>query len=110
MADEISDISSVSALLKDARERIKESELRSKESLDRTEERLQTRIDELERQHHTLNLDLSKWTPLLTQLQKSDENKRNMTVLLIVSFITNIATIIMSIFIWFIKSGGGLIK
>lgn len=105
MPDDFSDIGSVRALLSDARERIKESENRSKEALQKVDERINDRLEEFERMMVSLNVDLSKWTPLLTNLQKSDENKRNLSILLTVSFITNIATIIFGIFLWFAKSG-----
>jgi hypothetical protein len=103
--DEFTDIGSMRALLADARERIKEAEDRGKDSLDRVEERIHGKIEEFERQLISINLELSKWIPLLTNLQKADENKRNLTLLLVVSFITNVATIVMSVFIWFVKSG-----
>jgi hypothetical protein len=106
MRDEFSDIGSVRALLTDARERIKESEDRSKDTIDRLDGRVTDRLDEHERQMIALNLDLSKWTPLLTNLQKADENKKTLVILLITSFITNLATVIISIFIWFAKRGG----
>jgi GAF domain-containing protein len=105
MREEFSDIGSVKALLADARERIKESEDRSKEAMDRVEQRLNDRLDEQERLMSSLNLDLTKWVPFLTNLQKADENKKTLTILLITSFITNLATIIISIFVWFVKSG-----
>jgi hypothetical protein len=105
MPDDFSDIGSVKALLSDARERIKESEERSKDAITRAEDRLNDRLDEQERMMGTLNLDLNKWTPLLTNLQKADENKKNLTILLVASFITNLATIIIGIFMWFAKSG-----
>lgn len=106
MDTEFSDIGSVKALLADARERIKESEERSKDALDRVDERSKIRMDEHERLMTSLNLDLNKWTPLLTNLQKADENKKTLVILLVSSFITNLATILVSIFIWFAKSGG----
>lgn len=105
MSDELSDIGSVKSLLSDARERIKESEDRSRDAIDRSEERTTKRLDEHERLMTSLNLDLQKWIPLLTQLQKADENKKTLIILLITSFITNLATIIVSIFIYFAKSG-----
>ena len=105
MPDEFSDIGSVKALLTDARERIKESEDRSKESIDRLDVRLSGRLEELDHQLVALNLDLSKWTPLLTNLQKADENKKALVITLVASFITNVATIIIGIFMWFAKSG-----
>jgi len=105
MSDEFSDIGSVKALLTDARERIKESEDRSKDAIDRLDKRLVVRLDEQEDHISALILDLNKWTPLLTNLQKADENKKTLTILVVASFITNIATVIVSIFIWFLKSG-----
>jgi len=104
MSDEFSDIGSVKALLTDARERIK-SEDRSKDAIDRLDKRLVVRLDEQEDHISALILDLNKWTPLLTNLQKADENKKTLTILVVASFITNIATVIVSIFIWFLKSG-----
>lgn len=106
MGDEFSDIGSVKALLTDARERIKESEDRSKDTIDRLDKRLGIRLDDQEGLISALTLELGKWTPLLTNLQKSDENKKTLIILLVTSFITNIATVIVSIFVWFIKSGG----
>lgn len=106
MPDEFSDIGSIRALLTDARERIKESEERSKEALATEKTALTLKLETLEKSYIALNLEISKWIPLLTNLQKADENKRNLTLLLLVSFITNVATIIMSVFIWFIKAGG----
>lgn len=105
MPDELSDIGSVKSLLSDARERIKESEDRSKDAIDRAEERITKRLDEHERLMTSLNLDLSKWVPLLVSLEKANENKKNLTILLISSFIANLGTVIISIFIWFAKSG-----
>ena len=105
MSDDFSDIGSVRALLTDARERIKESEDRSKEALEKTEERIITRLDEHEKLMASLNLDLTKWTPLLTNLQKSDENRKSLTILLVSSFITHIATAIVGVFIYFAKMG-----
>lgn len=105
MPEDFSDIGSVKALLSDARERIKESENRSKDTIKELEKRLEDKTEELERMLVSLNLDLTKWTPLLTNLQKSDENKRNLSILLTVSFITNIAAIIFGLFLWFAKSG-----
>lgn len=102
---ELTDLSSVRAILRDSRNRIKEAEDRCKEAISRIEAQGHQRYEEIHAQMVALNLDLNKWTPLLTNLQKADENKRNLTLLLLVSFITNIATIIMSIFIWFVKAG-----
>jgi hypothetical protein len=102
---EIADLSSVRALLKDARNRIKEAEDRCKETISKLEGQVVSRCDELSVQLHAINLEQNKWIPLLTNLQKADENKRNLTLLLLVSFITNIATIIMTVFIWFVKAG-----
>lgn len=109
MSDEFSDISSVAALLKDARERIKESETRSKEAIEKAEERLHNKDEELETQINSVNLSFTKWIPLLTTLQKSEDSKRNLTIILLVSFITNVAMIVMSIFVWVVKAGGKII-
>jgi hypothetical protein len=105
MAD-TNDIGSVKALLNDARERIKESEDRSKDAIDRLDERVKIRLDDHEKSVATLILEIGKWTPLLTNLQKADEHKKTLTIMLVTSFITNIAIAIVSIFVWFVKSGG----
>lgn len=105
MSGEFSDIGSVRALLTDARERIKESEDRSKDTIDRLDDRVTTRMDELERAMSSINLDLTKWIPLLTTLQQSEERKKALTILLISSFITNIAALVVGVFIFFAKVG-----
>jgi hypothetical protein len=105
MSDEFSDIGSVKALLSDARERIKESEARSTTKINEVETRLITKIDELDAQLSTINLKIVEWLPLLTNLSKTEENKRNMSIMLLVAFISNVAAWILTIFIYFIKSG-----
>lgn len=105
MSDEFSDIGSVKALLKDARERIKESEDRSKEEIEKVEKRLTNKSDEIEEQVNKLNLEFVKWLPLLTNLSKAEESKRNVTLMLIVAFISNVAAWILAIFIYFAKLG-----
>ena len=105
MSDEFSDIGSVKALLTDARERIKESEERSKEKIEEVEKRVTSRLDELEEQIYKLNLKLVEWLPLLTNLAKTEENKRNLSLLLLVALISNVAAWILTLFIYFIKTG-----
>ena len=105
MSDEFSDIGSVKALLSDARERIKESEDRATKKIDECEKRLTLRLDEIEEQFGKLNVKMIEWMPLLTNLSKTEENKRNITLALLVAFITNVASWILTIFIWFVKTG-----
>lgn len=105
MGDEFSDIGSVKALLSDARERIKESEERSKEKIDEVEKRLTGQVDELDTKLTKIDTKLIEWLPLLTSLSKTEENKRNVTLLLLVAFISNVASWILTIFIYFVKSG-----
>ena len=105
MSDEFSDIGSVKALLSDARERIKESEERGKQKIEEVEKRVTSRLDELEEQINTLNLKLIEWLPLLTNLSKTEENKRNLSLLLLVALISNIAAWILALFVYFIKTG-----
>ncbi|NCQ52077.1 hypothetical protein GW796_09320 [archaeon] len=99
------DIHSVAALLNDARERIKESEERSKETINLTEIRLIKKIDEIQQTLNVFGQDYSKWIPLLTSLQKNEDNKKTLTIALITSFITNIAALIVTLFVFFVKSG-----
>lgn len=105
MSDEFSDIGSIKAYLSDARERIKESEDRSKERAEEIEKRLTNRLDEVEEMANKLNLKLIEWLPLLTNLSKTEENKRNMTLMLLVAFISNVAAWILTLFIYFVKAG-----
>lgn len=105
MSNDFSDMGSVKALLTDARERIKESEERSSKKTEEVEKRLTNRLDELEEQIIKLNTKMIEWLPLLTQLSKAEETKRNMNITLLVSFITNVCAWILTIFIYFIKSG-----
>lgn len=100
------DIHSVAALLNDARERIKESEERSKESINQTELRLNKKLDDIQTVLNLFGQDFSKWIPLLTTLQKSEDNKKTLVIALITSFITNIAAIVVSLFVFFVKAGG----
>ena len=106
MGDEFSDIGSVKALLTDARERIKEAEERSNKKIAEVETRIVSKNDELEEQINKVNMRMMEWVPLLTNLAKTEENKRNMTLLLLVAFISNVASWILTIFIFFLKSGG----
>lgn len=105
MSDEFLDIGSVNALLKDARERIKETEERCNKKSDEIERRLTVRIDDLDSNYTKANNKIIEWLPLLTNLSKSEENKRNMTLLLVVSFISNIASWILTLFLYLAKSG-----
>lgn len=104
------DISSVKALLTDARERIKESEDRSIKKIEETEKRVVTRLDEMEEQFNKLNLKMVEWLPLLTNLSKTEETKRNMNLVLLIAFISNVAAWVLSLFIFFVKQGGMPIK
>ena len=105
MTEEFSDIKSISALLNDARERIKEAEDRCNIKNKETEIRLTDKIDELIEKYTGLNSKFQEWLPLLTNLSKTEENKRTMTLLLVVAFISNISAWILTIFIYFVKSG-----
>jgi hypothetical protein len=98
-------LGSMAALLADARNRIIEAETRCNNLIEKEVDRLQVSMGEMSQQLVSLNLDLQKWNPLLTQLQKADENKKNLSLLLMASFLTNICTIIVTVFIFFIKSG-----
>lgn len=106
MSDEFTEIGTLKALLKDARERIKESEERCIKKSDEIEKRLLDRVTELEEQIIKINMKMIEWLPLLSNLTKAEESKRNVSILLIVSLISNIAAWVLAIFIWFIKSGG----
>lgn len=105
MAEETSDIGSVKALLTDARERIKEAEDRSSKKTEEVEKRLVNKFDELEEQYTKLNLKMIEWLPLLSNLAKTEETRKNMNLLLLVAFISNVASWILAIFIYVIKSG-----
>lgn len=103
--EEFSDIGSVKALLADARERIKESEDRSNTRIKEVEKRIHVRIDDIEELATAVNTRTIEWMPLISNLHKAEESKRNMTLLLIVALISNIASWVLTIFIYFIKSG-----
>ena len=105
MSDEFSDIGSVKALLSDARERIKESENRSTEKIDEVERRVNLKIDTLNILYDKANAKIIEWIPLMNNLTKAEESKRNITLLLFVAFISNVASWILTIFIYFMKSG-----
>jgi hypothetical protein len=105
MSDEFSDIGSVKFALTDARERIKESEDRCLKKGEEIEKRVTTRIEDLEELYTKVNTKIMEWVPLMNNLTKAEENKRNMTLLLVVAFISNIASWILTIFIYFVKSG-----
>lgn len=103
--DENRNIGSMQALLSDARIRIKESEERSKEKINEAEKRIFQRIDELDSTLTGINNKQIEWLPLITNLTKNEENKRNLNIMLITSLVTNIAAWILVIFIYFIKNG-----
>ena len=105
MENEFFDIGSVKALLADARERIKEAERRGIQRSDDSEKRLTTRLDELDDNFTKLNTRMIEWLPLITNLSKAEDGKRSLHLAVIVAFITNIAAWILTLFIYFIKSG-----
>ena len=105
MSDELSDIGSVKFALADARERIKETEARCVKKGEEIEDRVTNRIEDLEELYTKVNTKIQEWIPLMNNLTKAEENKRNITLLLIVAFISNIASWILTIFIYFVKSG-----
>ena len=106
--EDFSDIGSVKALLSDARERIKESEERSTKKIEEVDARLRATVKELETQIDKFNIKIIEWLPLLSNIAKTEETKRNATLLLVVALVSNIAAWILAIFIWFIKSGQGV--
>jgi hypothetical protein len=105
MSDDFSDIGSVKALLTDARDRIKESENRSAKKIEETELRLKTTLEKIELQVDKFNAKIIEWLPLLSNIAKTEETKRNATLLLVVALISNVAAWVLCAFIWFIKSG-----
>lgn len=94
MGEDEKNIGRIEAMLEDARIRIKESE-----------ERAIKRTDELERKIDTMNQRLSEWTPLLVQLSKQEDTKRQVVVASTVNLIANIAAWILLVFMWFVKNG-----
>lgn len=104
MENEFFDIGSLRALLNDARERIKESENRSNKKIDESENRIIRKFDELEEQFNNLNIRIVQWLPLLSNLSKTEENKRNVTISLIIAFVCNISAWILTAFVYFIKT------
>ena len=105
MEHEFFDIGSVKALLSDARERIKESEDRCNKKIEEVEKRIITILDVLAANFNTINNKIIEWLPLFTSLSKGEENKRNLYLILVVSLITNIASWIITLFIYFVKLG-----
>jgi ElaB/YqjD/DUF883 family membrane-anchored ribosome-binding protein len=103
--EDFSEIGSVKALLSDARERIKESEDRSTRRIDEVDKRIQKTLSDLEEQVQKFNNKITEWLPLLSNMTKAEETKRNATLLLVVALISNIAAWILCGFIWYIKSG-----
>lgn len=104
------EIGSVKALLDDARARIKESEDRCNEKIKEAEARIQIRLNEIETLTEKNNLKLIEWLPLLTNLTKTEENKRNVVLLMTVSIISNLAAWVFTAFVYYIKSGGDIAK
>lgn len=94
MGEEEKNIGRIEAMLEDARIRIKESE-----------ERATRRTDELERKIDAMNQRLSEWTPLLVQLSKQEDTKRQVVVASTVNLIANVAAWILLVFMWFVKNG-----
>jgi hypothetical protein len=105
MTPEFSDIGSIKALLDDARQRIKESEERCTKKIDEAEVRLNKKIYDLEISLNTINVKILEWLPLITNLSKSEDNKRNITISLVVIFVTNIVAWIFTAFVFFVKTG-----
>lgn len=103
--DEFSDIGSVKVLLSDARERIKESEDRSSKKIEDVEKRLNKKIEDVEDICSKDNEKIIEWMPLMSNITKAEETKRSLSLLLIVIFISNVASWILTIFIYFMKSG-----
>lgn len=108
MAGDLDEMGSIKAYLTDARERIKESESRCFAKIDEAERRLTDAIRELETKFNEFNNKFVEWLPLLTNLKSIEETKKNMNLLLIVAFISTIASWMLTIFIYFIKKGGSL--
>lgn len=105
MSENFLNLESVSVLLNDARKRITEAENRSKEAIEASEKRTTKKLDEIADEVKKLKDEFSKWSPLLNKLNSADNTKKSLTIVLLSSFITNIVTIIVTIFIVFIKNG-----
>lgn len=105
MTPEFSDIGSIKALLEDARQRIKESEERCTKKIEEAEIRLNKKIHDLEMIISSLNNKILEWLPLITNLSKTEDNKRNITISLVVIFITNVVAWIFTAFVFFVKTG-----
>lgn len=88
-------IGRIEALLEDARDRVKEAE-----------ERQLRRVEELERKFESLNTRLQEWIPLLTQLEKQEETKRQVVMASTINLIANIAAWAITAFVAYAKYRG----
>jgi rRNA maturation endonuclease Nob1 len=88
-------IGRIEALLEDARDRVKEAE-----------ERANKKVEELERKIESMNLRLQEWVPLLTQLEKQEDTKRQVVMASTINLIANVAAWAVTAFVAYAKYRG----